>query len=527
MIARRAFKQVWIGAALVALVGGATVAASALSYVKSFPTAASRLQIAATTGGDKGLAVLLGPVSSIGTVGGYTVYKCFVFLTTFGAIWAILAATRLLRGEEDIGRWQLVLAGHTRAPRATAATLAALGVAVAVVFAGTTALTLLAARNPDVGFGLGESVLYGLSIAIAPATFVAVGAVTSQLGRTRRLATGLGLGVFGVAFVVRMIADSGPHTRWLLWFTPFGWTELMRPFTANDAWPLLPAAATVSGLCVAATLLAARRDAGNGLLASRDTAALRPFGLRSPLGLAARLELGVLAAWCAAAASAAFVLGIIAKVTSGAVPSSLTGTLQKFGVHGSFADQYLGVAFLLLATMVAFIAAGQIGAACDEATSRRLAHVLAGPARRTSMFAGRLALSGAAIVAAGFLCGLFAWFGAETQGIDLKMTSMVAAGLNVVPTALVALGIGTVLLSVAPRIAGRGVYAAVIWSLLIDLAGSMVSGAGWLDRLSLFHYMALAPAQDPDPMTIAIAIPVAVALCGGATILFNRRDLPG
>src|SRR5206468_490927 len=45
MIARRAFKQVWIGAALVALVGGATVAASALSYVKSFPTAASRLQI--------------------------------------------------------------------------------------------------------------------------------------------------------------------------------------------------------------------------------------------------------------------------------------------------------------------------------------------------------------------------------------------------------------------------------------------------------------------------------------------------
>jgi len=58
---------------------------------------------------------LLGPVSSIGTVGGHTVYKCFVFLTTIGAIWAILAGTRLLRGEHSSGRRQLVVAGDARA----------------------------------------------------------------------------------------------------------------------------------------------------------------------------------------------------------------------------------------------------------------------------------------------------------------------------------------------------------------------------------------------------------------------------
>ena len=85
---------------------------------------------------------------------------------------------------------------------------------------------------------MGETVLYGLSITIAPAVFGAVGAVTSQLGRTRRVATGLGMGVFGVVFVIRMIADSSAGTRWLLWATPFGWTELMRPFTDNDPWPL-------------------------------------------------------------------------------------------------------------------------------------------------------------------------------------------------------------------------------------------------------------------------------------------------
>src|SRR5581483_5050937 len=165
-------------------------------------------QIAASTGQDAGVSMLLGPISAIDTVGGYTVYKCYVFLTTIGAIWGLLAATRLLRGEEDTGRWQLVLAGGTRASRATLATLAALAGAVAIVFAGTVGGTLLAARNPDVGFATGDALVYGLSIATAPAVFIALGALTSQLGRSRRVATGLGMTVFGIAFVVRMLADS-------------------------------------------------------------------------------------------------------------------------------------------------------------------------------------------------------------------------------------------------------------------------------------------------------------------------------
>src|SRR5262249_41947772 len=151
------------------------------------------------------------------TVGGYTVYKAFVFLTAIGAIWGLLMATRLLRGEEDAGRWQIVLAGATRPGRATAATLAALFAAVGVPGAGTTAISLLAARDPDLGFGFGSTLLYGCSLTVAPAVFVAIGALTSQLGRTRRVATTLAMYAFGVLFIVRMIADSGPSTHWLLW----------------------------------------------------------------------------------------------------------------------------------------------------------------------------------------------------------------------------------------------------------------------------------------------------------------------
>jgi ABC-2 type transport system permease protein len=527
-ITRRAFRQVWIGAAMCAVAFGATAAGSALSYASTFASAASRHQLVATTSADAGLAVLLGPVTGVGTVGGYTVYKGFVFLTTIGAVWSALAATRLLRGEEDAGRWQLVLAGQTTPARATAATLSALAAAVGVIIGGTAALTLLAGRDPDVAFGSGDTLLYAVSVGMPVAVFAAVGAFTSQLCRNRRAATGTALGVISVAFVLRMIGDTGTDLHWVRWTTPFGWAELVRPFTGNDLVPLVPAALTVLGLGGAAILLASRRDAGDGVLATRDVARLRPFGLGSPFGLSLRLEMGVLIAWCIGAAATGGFLGIIAKLTTGRLPTSLGDTLHGFGVRGGFAHQYLGVAFLLAATVVALISAGQLAAAGEEETTGRLAPVLAGPVGRGSWFAGRLAIAGVAIFLAGLLTGLGAWLGAQSQGLDLGLSTLLGAGLNVVPTALLALGLGALAFAVVPRAGAVAVYAVVAWSLIVDILASQVSGLAWIRKSSLFHSMALAPAQRVEPVSVVTRLALALALGGAAVAVFRRGDLaPG
>lgn len=526
-VARRAFRQLRTGALVCAVAFGATVASSATTYASTFPTQASRDQLAATTSGDTGFAILLGPIDAIDTVGGYTAYKSFVFLTTIGAIWAALAATRVLRGEEDAGRWQLVLAGRTRPARATLATLGALAGAVGVVLGGTAALTALAGRDPDVGFGLGDSVIYAASLAVAPAVFGAVGAVTSQLGRTRRVASGLALGVVAVAvaFAIRMVADAGPSTRWLLWATPFGWTERVRPFTQNDIAPLVLAAVVAVALAAAAAALSTRRDVGDGLLASRDTSPLRPFGLRSPLGLAVRLEAAPLAGWFAGVAAAGLVLGVLSDIASRPVPDSMTGMLDRFALEGSFLRQYLGISFLLVATLAALLAASQVSAAADEEGSGRIVPTLVGTTSRTAWFAGRLALGAGAVSVAGLLGGLATWAGARVRGVPVGLGELVGAGLNVVPSALVALGIGAVALAVVPAQAGRVVYAVVAWSVLADVVGSLVSGTERLAEVSLFHSLALAPAQDVSPTTVALTLLVAAGLGATATAVFARRDL--
>ena len=65
----------------------------------------------------------------------------------------------------------------------------------------------------------------------------------------------------------------------------------------------------------------------------------------------------------------------------------------------------------------------------------------------------------------------------------------------------------------------------VIWSAVIDLVGSLVTSASWLDRLSIFHYLALAPAAPVHATTVIITTATAVALGAVAVALFARRDL--
>jgi ABC-2 type transport system permease protein len=147
------------------------------------------------------------------------------------------------------------------------------------------------------------------------------------------------------------------------------------------------------------------------------------------------------------------------------------------------------------------------------------------PVGRRTTLASRLLLAAVGVVVAGVLAGLASWAGAATQGLDVGLGSMLVAGLNAVPTALVALGIGAVARVVAPRRAAAAVFAVVIWSSLVDLVGPVVPGLGGLERVSLFHTMARAPAEDPDPLTIVLTLLVALVLVVVAIALFDRRDV--
>ncbi len=96
--------------------------------------------------------------------------------------------------------------------------------------------------------------------------------------------------VFGVAYLLRVVAYSGTTLRWLRWASPLGWVDELRPLTGSHPLPLVFIAAATAALATPAIILAGRRDLGSSVLPARDTAAARTRLLTGPLGLAFRLN---------------------------------------------------------------------------------------------------------------------------------------------------------------------------------------------------------------------------------------------
>ena len=508
---------------------GLYLATQALAYASTYKTPAARASLVREFGSNTGIAAIVGPARDLGTVAGFTVWKCLAVLAILGAVWGLLTGTRLLRGEEDAGRWELLLAGQTNRRRAAAQGLAGLTAGLAILWAITALITVVVGRSSKVNIGAGGALFLALAAVSGAAMFLAVGALASQLAATRRQAAGYAGAVLGVSYALRMVADSGTGLAWLRWASPLGWVEELQPLTASKPLAIVPILGLTIVLGGLAVHLAGTRDLGASTLPDRASAEPHTRLLFGPLGFVIRLVRPTLVGWGIGIGAMALLLGFVAKSAGIAMTSSpsLRQVLSRLGARGNGATAYLGVAFLIVAALVAFIAAGQISATRAEEADGRLDQLLVRPFSRTAWLTQRLLVAALAVLAGGLLAGVLTWIGAAAQHSGVDFPTLVNAGLNVVPPSLCILGIGAFMIGVWPRAASIATYGVLAWSFLVALVGSIVGLNHWLLDTSLFHQMASAPAV-PANWTTGMAL-AAVGATGGVLggIAFKRRDLAG
>jgi ABC-2 type transport system permease protein len=510
---------------------GALIASSAVSYTRIYKTQAARDALAAAYGANKATSALFGPAPQLQTVAGFTAFKISMTLMLLGAVWGLLTSTRLLRGEEDGGRWELLLAGRTTRRRAAAQALAGLGAGVGVLWALTAILTVGVGLDSSVKIAAGPALYFALAMAATAVMFLAVGALASQLAPTRRQAASYAAWFLGASYAVRMIADAGVGLHGLIWASPLGWVEELRPFTAPRPLALLPVAVFTVALATTAVRLAGARDVGAGILSDRARSAPRPRLLSGPAGLAIRLVRPTAGGWWTAIALSALLFGLIARSAGSTISgSSAQDVLAKLGASGNGTDAVLGVCFLVLAVLIAFAGAGQVTAARAEEASQRLDHLLAGPVSRSRWLGGRLLVALVVVLAGGVLAGAFAWLGAASQHSGTSLATLLEAGLNLVPPAVAVGGVGVLAFGAWPRRTAAVVYTVLAWSLLADIVGGF-GGSGLASRLlldsSVFHQMASAPAASPNWAANAVMAAVGVACALLGAVAFSRRDLVG
>ena len=504
------------------------VASSAVSYTTLYPSAAQREALAAAYGANHATSALFGPAPMLQTVPGFTAFKSGMALMILGAVWGLLTSTRLLRGEEDQGRWELLLAGGTTPRRATGQALAGLGVGVVVLWALTAAGTVAAGRSPKVGIALGPACFFAVAMVATAAMFAGVGGVTSQLAATRRQAAAWAATVLGVAYALRMVADAGVGLHGLVWASPLGWVEQLGALTDPRPLALLPIAGLTAVLGFVTVDLAGRRDLGASLVADRARPRSHPGLLSGPTLLAVRLTRPAVLGWWAAIAVSGLLYGLVARSAGATITgSAVHQVLSRLGSTGTGAEAVLGICFLVLAVLVAFVAAGQLTAARGEEASGRLDNLLTRPLSPAAWLGGRVAVAVAALVAAGLIGGLSAWLGAASQHAGVRFGAVLLAGVNLVPPAVAVLGLGVLALGLVPRAAAGVVYGYLAWSLLVVVVGGFGAAGHWVLDTSVFHHMAAAPAVPVDWTANAVMTVLGAALGGIGALAFARRDLVG
>src|ERR1035437_5335944 len=502
------------------VVFGLYVATQSLAYATSYKTMASRRLLVQQFGNNVGVSALVGPAKQIGTVPGYTAWKCLTVLAIIGAVWGILTSTKLTRGEEDAGHWELLLAGQVT--RRSAARQALIGFAAGAIalFITASAITVVVGRSSKVGISAGGAIYFALAIVTGALIFLAVGAFCSQLSTSRRQAAGFASAILGASYAIRMVADSDTGLSWLRWATPLGWIEELQPLTTPRPFALVPIAALVGALAVATVYLAGGRDLGAGTLPNRSgVRTIRRLPTR-PLGLAFYLSRSTLLAWGASIVAYGLLLGSIAKSGGKIITSSpsLRLVFARLGVSG--AEAYLGVALLIMAVALTFVAVGQVSAARKEESSGQLDNLLVRPFSRVAWITERMLLGMVVL-------GCAARVGAASDHASVSLSSMLGAGLNVAVPALFLFGAGFLAFAVVPRLVSVVTYTLFVWFFLVEIMGGVVKVNHWILDLSAFHQMAAAPATPVAWTTNATMIAVALAAASLGVAFFRRRDLKG
>ncbi|MEU4559520.1 hypothetical protein AB0F72_14140 [Actinoplanes sp. NPDC023936] len=365
-VTRLAVRQVRRGGlVVVALIAGMTaLVAGTYAGVMADPGAAGGLQALA---GNPAIRTLFGEPVALGTAGGFTVWRVGTVIAVLLGAWAVVATTRITRGEEDAGRWDVLLAG--RVALRTAVTRHVIVVVTAALTAGiAVAAVLLLAGTPPAG-----ALIHGAGIGLLGLFFTMIAALAAQVFPARSPATGAAVAVLGVGLLMRMIGDGITELGWLRWLSPFGLLALSGPYHQDRVLPLLVllAAAVLTG--ATAFLAAGRRDVRGGLITGSPSRRPRLRLLGGVEAFAVRRLLRPLTGWALGIGAYFLLIGATTVTVTGFLADNpvLAGEAAEAGFADlSAVEGFTATLFALLALPVGGFAAIRMAAFLAAETER-------------------------------------------------------------------------------------------------------------------------------------------------------------
>jgi ABC-2 type transport system permease protein len=525
---RFGFRQTIRGALIVGFLTGIMMGAQGAAYAAAYPDQHSRDLFIASLSSVPALGFMAGEIKDASSPASYSIYKSIALTTLIIAIWGLMTTTRLLRGQEEDGRLEPIVAGSISKRAASLHILIGYSYSVGIAYLIGFGIMAALGAEPQVGLSASGAALLALGVFLPGLFFASLGVVTSQLAITRGRAMAYGLVLLLLLFTVRGAANSITDWNWLKQLTPFGWTDLLNPVLDPQVGWIIPTL-IFTFICVPLGLyLAGKRDLGASIIRQSNTARSHFYLLGSAMGLSVRQNIGTFVWWCIGTLAYAGLLAAIAKVAADALASSpaFVNVLSKLGgAHDDLVIAFLGFGGLFTALILLVMSAVCMGSVRQDEAKGYVDNLLIQPVRRSSWLAKRLLLIVVMIATISLLTGYFIWQIATLQDVKLDLWIITQNAIALIGTIIMTIGIGTIFFGILPRLTSIVMYAVIIWAFVVDVLKSFFSLGDFIDKTSLLHYVSFAPTKSPDWSTFAWLVGIGLVLMAIGIALFTKRDI--
>lgn len=482
-----------------------------------YPTQAEFDRAAQSMGGNAAFVAMAGPPRALNTEGGQVTWQASAFGAIAVGLLAMFLVGRHTRAEEESGRDELLRSAAVGRQAPMTAAMLVVALACGVVGTGVAA-SLVAYGLPVAG-----SVANGLGVALAGLAFGSVALLAAQLTSSTRATYGVTGAVIGVAYALRAIGDVGNGV--LSWLSPIGWYQAMHAFSGERWWPALLLVLFGATLAAASYAVFTRRDIGAGVWPTRPGPARAGTRLRSPLGLAWRLQRGSFFGW----AVGMFLGGIGYGSIGDDIESLMGNSAFAQDVFGAGGIDVVGSFYAAAAVMLALIASGYaISSALrprSEEAEGRVEALLATALPRRRWLLAHLTVTVAGTVVVVALAGLGMGLGyALVTGDTARIGPFVGATTSALPAVLMLSAVARLLYGVLPRAASVA-WLGLVFCVVVMLFGVVLRFPDWLQDISPFHHLAQVPAEPMTWAPFVVVLLLATALSASGVLAFQRRDV--
>jgi ABC-2 type transport system permease protein len=289
---------------------------------------------------------------------------------------------------------------------------------------------------------------------------------------------------------------------------------------------LVAAAAVVAA---AAAALASVRDLNAGLVPERPGPPRAARSLRSPLGLAWRVQRTALAGWVAGGLIYGAVFGSIASGIGSLLGSGagVKNAITRLGGQASLTDAYLAAVMMIMGLVAAAYAVSAVLRLRSDETAQRAEPLLATGASRMGWAAAQLVLAfgGAAVVLAAVGLGSGLSYGARAGDVGGQLPRLLGAALAQLPAALAVSAVAVAVFGLLPRQCVAAGWAALALAAVLALFGPTLRLAQPIQDISPFTHSPKLPGGTVSAQPLAWLVLAAVVLAAAGLIGLRRRDI--